>query len=146
MGKKGCIFVLIKSCKGYELEKEKPNTSEDFFNRSEVTYVEDGVEKTLVILYVRFFEEKLNEYTPFLENPIVNEMDFQVELKDVVALVCLIKNPGFRHRKKVYINNQNEFSSYFIEIDFDKIIDVLKAVQKNGACELPSLLDFAKQL
>ena len=38
--------MIIKGYVGYELEKEKPNTSEDFFNRSEVTYILNGKEKT----------------------------------------------------------------------------------------------------
>lgn len=144
-GRKGCRNVLIKSCLGYELEKEKSNTSEDFFNRSEVTFVEDNKEKTLAVLYVRFFEEKLNEFTPFLANPIYQEEGLDIHLMDIVALVLLIKNPGFRHRKRVYINNQNEFSAYFQDVDFGKIIDVVKIVKQNQACQLPSLLEFSLQ-
>ncbi|AYA78572.1 hypothetical protein DOE78_16365 [Bacillus sp. Y1] len=137
--------MLIKSCVGYELEKEKSNTSEDFFNRSEVTFVEENTEKTLAVLYVRYFEEKLNEFTPFLENPIFQEDGLEVHLMDIVALVLLIKNPGFRHRKRVYINNQNEFAAYFQDIDLDKIIEVVKKVKSNQACKLPSLLEFTVQ-
>lgn len=37
--------MLINQSGGYELEKEKSNTSEDFFNRSEVTFVDEGEEK-----------------------------------------------------------------------------------------------------
>jgi hypothetical protein len=143
--RKGCRNVLIKSCIGYELEKEKSNTSEDFFNRSEVTFVEDNKEKTLTILYVRFFEEKLNDFTPFSANPIYQEEGLEIHLMDVVALVLLIKNPGFRHRKRVYINNQNEFAAYFQDIDFEKIIDVVKKVKQKQACQLPSLLEFTMQ-
>jgi hypothetical protein len=134
--------VLIKSCVGYELEKEKSNTSEDFFNRSEVTFMEDHTEKTLAILYVRFFEEKLQEFTPFTANPIYQENGLEINLRDIVALVLLIKNPGFRHRKRVYINNEKEFASYFQDIDFEKIIDTVKKVKNNQACQLPSLLEF----
>lgn len=137
--------VLIKSCVGYELEKEKSNTSEDFFNRSEVTFVEENTEKTLAVLYVRFFEEKLYEFTPFSENPIFQENGLEVHLMDIVALVLLIKNPGFRHRKRVYINNQLEFAAYFQDIDLDKIIEVVKKVKSNQACQLPSLLEFTVQ-
>ncbi len=31
--------MVIIGYAGYELEKAQPNTSEDFFNRSEVTYI-----------------------------------------------------------------------------------------------------------
>ena len=62
--------MLIKECMGYELEKEKSNTSEDFFNRSEVTFVEDGEVRTLHVLYLRYFDEFLHEFTPYQQDPV----------------------------------------------------------------------------
>ncbi|MDZ5471147.1 hypothetical protein SM124_05260 (plasmid) [Bacillus sp. 31A1R] len=137
--------MLVKVCKGFELEKEKPNTSEDFFNRSEVTFEEDGVEKTLSVLYVRFFEEKMNEFTPYEENPIIQDGSKPVELKDIVALVCLIKNPGLRHRKRIYINSQVEFASYFKGIDYSKLETLLKSLESNHSFKLQSPLEFILQ-
>ena len=63
--------MKIISCHGYELQKAQPNTSEDFFNRSEVTFVDDdGTERTLHVLYVRYFDERFFEWTPYEQDPV----------------------------------------------------------------------------
>lgn len=138
--------MFIKDCKGYELEKEKSNTSEDFFNRSEVTFHdEDGTEKTLQVLYLRYFDEVKGEFTPFEEEPIFKAGARDVYFKDIVALVCLIKNPGFRHRKRVYINKQNEFSSVFQNVDFEKLPSIFEGLEKSNGYDLRSPLEFIVQ-
>ena len=137
--------MIIKQCNGYELEKEKSNTSEDFFNRSEITFEEDGVEKTLHVLYVRYFEDLLSEFTPFESNPIFSAGERAVELKDMVALVCLLKNPGFRHRKRVYINTQMEFASYFQDVDFSKLPAIFDALGSQKSYHLRSPLEYIVQ-
>ncbi|WP_419956234.1 hypothetical protein ACN6MT_13760 [Neobacillus niacini] len=137
--------MLIKECTGYELEKEKSNTSEDFFNRSEVTFIDGSEERTLHVLYVRYFDEFLQELTPFQENPILSQDNLEVNFKDIVALVCLIKNPGLRNRKRLYINSKQEFASYFQDIDFDKLPEIVLAVKQNHKFELRSPLDYIKQ-
>lgn len=139
------IYLFIKECIGFELEKEKSNTSEDFFNRSEVTFSEGSEEKTLHVLYVRYFDEFFQEFTPYQQNPIFTKEDIQVTFKDIVALVCLIKNPGLRNRKRLYINAKHEFASYFQDIDFDKLAEIVLAVKQNNKVELRSPLDFIKQ-
>ncbi|OIK15523.1 hypothetical protein BIV60_09190 [Bacillus sp. MUM 116] len=133
--------VLINQYGGYELEKEKSNTSEDFFNRSEVTFVDDGEEKTLHVLYVRYFEEFFNEFTPYEQDPIFDDVEF----KDIVALVCLIKNPGLRHRKRVYINSKHEFAAFFQDIDFKKLPEIFQSLKQNKNYELKSPLAFIMQ-
>jgi hypothetical protein len=135
------IKLLINQCGGYELEKEKSNTSEDFFNRSEVTFMEDGKEKTLHVLYVRYFAESFHEFTPYQQDPIFDEVEF----KDIVALVCLIKNPGLRHRKRIYISAKNEFAAYFQDIDFKKLPEIFQALKHNKSYELRSPLEFILQ-
>lgn len=137
--------MLIKECIGYELEKEKSNTSEDFFNRSEVTFIEDGMEKTLHVLYVRYFDEVFNEFTPLAQNPIWKEGENEVLFRDIVALVCLIKNPGLRHRKRLYINSKHEFASYFQDIDFKKLPDIFLSLKQKKSFELRSPLEFILQ-
>ena len=136
--------MLIKECIGYELEKEKSNTSEDFFNRSEVTFSEDGVEKTLHVLYVRYFDELFNEFTPFTKDPIFGE-EIKVTFKDIVALVCLLKNPGLRNRKRLYINSKQEFTSYFQDVDFNKLPEVFHSLNQKKSYELRSPLEFILQ-
>lgn len=135
------IKVLINQSGGYELEKEKSNTSEDFFNRSEVTFVDEGEEKTLHVLYLRYFDEMFNEFTPYQQDPIFDEVEF----KEIVALVCLIKNPGLRHRKRVYINSKHEFAAYFQDIDFNKLPEIFQSLKQNKSYELKSPLAFIMQ-
>lgn len=137
--------MFIKECIGYELEKEKSNTSEDFFNRSEITFIDGSEEKTLHVLYVRYFDELIQEFTPFQQNPILTKDNIEVTFKDIVALVCLIKNPGLRNRKRLYINSKQEFASYFQDIDFEKLPEIVLAVKQNNKFELRSPLDYIKQ-
>jgi hypothetical protein len=139
------IYLLITKCIGYELEKEKSNTSEDFFNRSEVTFMDGSEEKTLHVLYVRYFDELFHEFTPYQQNPILTKNNIEVTFKDIVGLVCLLKNPGLRERKRLYINSKQEFASYFQDIDFDKLPEIVFAVMQNQKFELRSPLDYIKQ-
>jgi hypothetical protein len=137
--------MLIRQCKGYELEKEQPNTSEDFFNRSEVTFVEDGIEKILHVLYVRYFEQLFPSFTPYEKDPIFTVGQREVCFKDIVALVCLLKNPSFRHRKRIYINSEKEFQRYFEYVEFDKLPEIFSAIETKSGYELKSPLLFIKQ-
>lgn len=137
--------MLIKECKGFELEKEKSNTSEDFFNRSEVTFIEDGEEKTLHVLYVRYFDEVFHEFTPYEQDPIIVLEKNEISFKEIVALVCLLKNPGLRVRKRLYINSKQEFASYFQDINFNKLPEILLALKQKKDYELRSPLEFIMQ-
>jgi len=137
--------LLIKECIGYELEKEKSNTSEDFFNRSEITYIEDGEERTLHVLYVRYFDELMNEFTPYKENPVFVIESKEIFFKDIVALVCLLKNPGLRRRKRLYINSKNEFAPYFQDIDFNKLPEIFLTLKQKNSYVLRSPLEFILQ-
>ncbi|MFB6465948.1 hypothetical protein ACE38V_03905 [Cytobacillus sp. Hz8] len=134
--------MIIKECKGYELKKEKPNTSEDFFNRSEVTYLQDGKEQTLHVLYVRYFEEQISAFTPFKEDPVFTAGNRDVFFKEIVAIVCLLKNPGLTERKRIYINAQREFQAIFEGIDFSKLPIIFQKLEENQSYELQSPRDF----
>lgn len=138
-------MMRIRQCRGYELEKAQPNTSEDFFNRSEVTFWEDGEEKTLHVLYVRYFDQLFPSFTPYEQDPIFHAGGRDVYFKDIVALVCLLHNPGFRHRKRVYINEEKEFRRYFEQIEYAKLPDVFAALEAKREYELASPLLFMKQ-
>ncbi|MFT4413156.1 hypothetical protein ACLM5H_04765 [Fredinandcohnia humi] len=134
--------MKIKHITGYELEKSKSNTFEDFFNRSEVTFVEDGEEKTFHVLYLRHFDEQFSSFTPFKEDPIFTFDSKEVHFKDIVALVCLLKNPGYRHRKRLYCNNQREFEDHFKGIQFDKLQTLVNQLTQQNHFELKSPLEF----
>jgi hypothetical protein len=137
--------MLIKQCVGYELEKEKSNTSEDFFNRSEVTFVENGKEKTLHVLYVRFFDELIGSITPYEADPVFKAGSREVHLRDLVAIAALLKNPGYRHRKRVYINVQKEFADIFNGLEFSKLPEIFESIEQKGSFELRSPLDYIVQ-
>jgi hypothetical protein len=128
--------LIISNFIGYELEKAQPNTSEDFFNRSEVTYTLNGVEKTLYVLYVRFFDEKIAELTPFTENPLFTVGDKEVLLKDVVALVCLLKDPSLIERKRLYISEQDAFAPYFENVSLDELKGIVEQILNIGKYEV----------
>jgi hypothetical protein len=137
--------MQILECKGYELEKAQPNTSEDFFNRSEVRFVEDGEEKTFHLLYIRYFDEMFSQFTPFEADPVFTVSGKEVYFRDLVAIVCLLKNPSFRHRKRVYINTQKEFSQYFSGVNFEKLQVLFQQMIQNGSYELNSPLLLIEQ-
>lgn len=137
--------MKVIECKGYELIKEKPNTSEDLFNRSEITFIDEGEERTLHVVYVRYFDEIFNEFTPYGKDPIFGEGSSEIHFKDIVALVCLLKNPGLRHRKRLYINSKQEFAAYFQDIDYNKLPEIFLALQQKKEYELRSPLDFILQ-
>jgi hypothetical protein len=129
-------LIIIKECRGYMLAKTQSNTPEDFFNQSEVTYIEDGEEKTLHVLYVRYFDEFVAEFTPFSESPLFSAGGRDIHLYDIAAIVCLMKDPGFRKRKRVYIHTKKEFVSYFQGVNFKKLPEVFQALEQNKAYEL----------
>lgn len=128
--------MYLKECKGYELEKALPNTSEDFFSRSEVTFIEGGTEKTLHVLYVRYFEQLKGTITPFEEDPIFQVGSRDVFFKDIVAVVSLLKNPELRHRKRIYINTEKEFKNVFQDFDYAKLKMIFESLEKNNGYEL----------
>ncbi|OCA90980.1 hypothetical protein A8F94_03670 [Bacillus sp. FJAT-27225] len=134
--------MLIKQSRGYELEKEKSNTSEDFFNRSQLTYVEGGEERTLHVLYLRYFDENFTEFVPYKEDPLFSAGGKDIYFKDIVALVCMIKNPGLRNRKRLYLHTQKEFSAFFTGIDFDKLPEIFDSLGSKGSYEIKSPLEF----
>nr|WP_318184116.1 hypothetical protein [Metabacillus idriensis] len=88
-----------------------PNTSEDFFNRSEVTFVSSKTEKTFHVLYVRYFEQVFTEQNAELF------AGQDLRLKDILALICIIQNESLLMRKRLYINTEEEFHSYLKGID-----------------------------
>jgi hypothetical protein len=128
--------MLIKEISGYELEKELPNTSEDFFNRSIVKYESNGEEVTFHLLYVRFFEENMKETTPFQNNPIFTIGERAYSLADIVALVALLKGEENHNRKRVYINEEHQFRDLFSNVDIDYIKEIATAIQNKGSYKI----------
>ncbi|MFK4293550.1 hypothetical protein ABH955_002437 [Bacillus sp. RC240] len=128
--------MIIIGYAGYELEKAKPNTSEDFFNRSEVTYILNNQEKTFSVLYVRYFEEILQEITPFEGNPVYKVEEQDVYLRDIVAIACLLKDKELRTQKRLYLNEVTDFQRYFDEGTVVKVQEILAELHKNKRVEI----------
>ncbi|PQZ59616.1 MULTISPECIES: hypothetical protein [Bacillus] len=128
--------MIIIGYAGYELEKAQPNTSEDFFNRSEVTYILNNQEKTFSVLYVRYFEEILQEITPFEGNPVYKVEEQDVYLRDIVAIACLVNNKELRAQKRLYLNEVTDFQRYFDEGTVVKVQEILAELHKNKRVEI----------
>ncbi|EJQ62502.1 hypothetical protein [Bacillus mycoides] len=128
--------MIIIGYAGYELEKAKPNTSEDFFNRSEVTYILNNQEKTFSVLYVRYFEEILQESTSFEGNPVYKVEEQDVYLRDIVAIACLVKDKELRAQKRLYLNEVTDFQRYFDEGTVVKVQEILAELHKNKRVEI----------
>ena len=50
--------------------KESKTSFQDYYNESVAVYESEGKNRTLSIVYLRYFEEHMDEFTPFLKNPI----------------------------------------------------------------------------
>ncbi|QFK71859.1 hypothetical protein F7984_11770 [Pradoshia sp. D12] len=122
--------MKILSCIGYELEKEKPNSPEDFFNRSTVTYKQNGKIKEFQVIYLRYFEEVLLEQEGEWVSE-VQELLTGYTLKDIIALLCLLQNSHFHARKRVYINSEAIFLTIFKDLPYAQIKEILNKMQKN---------------
>ncbi|MGM7701733.1 hypothetical protein ACSVDE_08375 [Pseudalkalibacillus sp. Hm43] len=129
--------MIIHSISGEELEKSKSNSPEEFFTRSEVTFSgEDGKSKTLAVLYVRFFDEKMSEWSPFESDPIFDVKGKSIHMRDVVALIALHKNPDFQHRHRVYINEEEAFAALFKGLDAETITGWVTQLESDGQLNL----------
>jgi hypothetical protein len=137
--------MIIKSCEGFELEKESKQSPEDSFTRSVVTFELNGREKRFYLLYLNIFGGKIDDLTPFDSEPLFTVGNRDVAFKDIAALVFLIQNPGFQQRKRVYIHDEKEFKSYFEGINFEKLKDIFETLEKNGSFEFKSSIPFLKQ-
>lgn len=124
--------MIIKKCIGYELEKSKSNSPEEFFNRSEVTFVVDGEEKNFHLLYLRYFDEKLSDFTPYTRDPLFTIGDVEVRFRDVVGLVCLLGNPNFRDRKRIYINSEEELAEHMKKFNFHDLQKIFIKLLQEG--------------
>ncbi|MBO9128303.1 hypothetical protein J7Q84_01145 [Bacillus sp. 165] len=131
--------MIIKRCTGYELVKAQPNTSEDFFNRSEVTYIHNHTEKTLYVLYVRYFEEQIDQFSNFTEGSVFQAGERDVYFKDIVALASLLYNPELVNRKRIYIKTQEELKKYIQNISLTELKDILIDLEKYGQAEVKGI-------
>lgn len=137
--------MLIKACTGDNLEKTSKTSPEDSFTRSTVTFDSEDKERTFHLVYVRFFAEKMNTFTPFEEDPIFTVSNRKVNFRDIAALVALIQNPDYRQRKRVYMNEETAFKALFADIDYKEVKKVFENLEAQGTYEFQSSIPFLKQ-
>ena len=124
--------MYIYNCHGYELVKAQSNTSEDFFNRSEVEYEYNGQKIVTSVLYVRFFEEQLSEVSDLKTARLYENGDHSVDFRDIVALALIIKNPDYRGRKRIYINELDQFVKELQGADLNKLVGYVRSIKQNS--------------
>ncbi|MFJ7307129.1 hypothetical protein [Peribacillus frigoritolerans] len=134
--------MRIVACNGFGLEKEKSNSPEDFFNRSVIQYIKDGEEKTLNVLYLRYFDEMVTLWTPYPANPLFKSLNRDIYMADIIAMVCLLKDPGLVNRKRIYINAEKELAGYFENIDFEKLEKVFISIDQAKPYDIESHVDY----
>ncbi|MGE7184805.1 hypothetical protein ACQKKK_12635 [Peribacillus sp. NPDC006672] len=134
--------MRIVACNGFGLEKEKSNSPEDFFNRSVIQYIKDGEEKTLNVLYLRYFDEMVTRWTPYPANPLFKSPNRDIYMADIIAMVCLLKDPSLINRKRIYINAEKELAGYFENIDFEKLEKVFISIDQAKPYDIESHVDY----
>ncbi|MGE7779852.1 hypothetical protein ACQKL0_07805 [Peribacillus sp. NPDC097264] len=134
--------MRIVACNGYALEKEKSNSPEEFFNRSTVKYIQAGEEKVLNVLYLRYFDEMIARWTPYPQNPVFKSLNRDIYMADIIALICLIKEPSLSSRKRIYINSEKELASYLLNINFPKLEEVFRSIEQAKPYDIKTYLDF----
>ncbi|MFF2286442.1 hypothetical protein [Peribacillus butanolivorans] len=134
--------MRIVACNGFGLEKEKSNSPEEFFNRSVIEFIKNGEEKTLNVLYLRYFDEMVARWTPYSTNPLFKSFDRDIYMADIIAMVCLFKDPSLASRKRLYINSEKELAGYFENINFGKLEKVFISIDQAKPYDIKSNVDF----
>ncbi|MCK1991374.1 hypothetical protein [Peribacillus muralis] len=134
--------MRIIACNGFGLEKEKSNSPEEFFNRSVIKYIKGGEEKTLNVLYLRYFDEMVTHWTPYPANPIFQSPKREIYIADIIALICLLKDQSLFSRKRLYINSEKELARYFENIDFHKLEQVFISIDQAKPYDIESPVDY----
>ncbi|WP_285766278.1 hypothetical protein [Peribacillus sp. SI8-4] len=134
--------MRIVACNGFGLEKEKSNSPEEFFNRSVIQYIKDEEEKSLNVLYLRYFDEMVMKWTPYPANPIFQTPKREICMADIIALVCLLKDQSLVHRKRLYINSEKELAGYFENIDFRKLEKVFISLDQAKPYDIETPIDY----
>ncbi|MFC7371191.1 hypothetical protein ACFQPF_05840 [Fictibacillus iocasae] len=115
---------------GVELVKEKPNTSEDFFNRSTVIYTEGGREIAFELLYVRFFEEQFAQQAGWNKDAVLTVENQAYSMKEIAALAAILSDESLRKKRKAYINDFVMFSSFFQDENVIEVKNRLASAEK----------------
>jgi len=117
---------------GIEMQKESKTSFQDYFNESFLWIEDQGKKRRFSIVYLRYFEEKMDLFTPFKENPILSYGDKEYHLRDVLALIYFLRFPKNRGRKRLYIPNGEDFANIFIGATKKEVEEMLIGVFKEN--------------
>ncbi|MGM9925959.1 MAG: hypothetical protein ACI35R_17070 [Bacillus sp. (in: firmicutes)] len=124
-------MLIIKEYAGYEIIKEKPASPQDSFHYSQVVYIHNGEERTLHVLYLKYFEELLADLgSPFIEGPLLKLENRNVCIKDAMALIYLLLHPEAKERKRIYISSREHFLDILEKCNYNEVILILEALEK----------------
>lgn len=139
-------FLLeIVALSGNELEKALPNSPEDGFTRSEVTYIRDHQEHTFRLLYVRYFEELVLKEIPYSEQPLFYVDEAPCYLRDLAAFLYLMTNPQEIGKKEVYIYEEAQFINIFSQVNWEQVQTIFSSYTRGGKTAIRSPLDIISQ-
>ncbi|SET89024.1 hypothetical protein SAMN05421676_11042 [Salinibacillus kushneri] len=116
----------IKGFKGRQLEKSVPASPEDGFIRSEVAYIDNGFEKEFHMVYLEYFDQKFSEVTPYENNPIISFHNYRYEFKDVAALAVLLTYPQYKHQKRLYVPDWDQFVSLLNQVQWNTVETIIQ--------------------
>lgn len=63
-------------------------------------------------------------------------------MADIIAMVCLLKDPSLVNRKRIYINAEKELAGYFENIDFEKLEKVFISIDQAKPYDIESHVDY----
>ncbi|MFS0781149.1 hypothetical protein [Bacillus sp. 1P06AnD] len=128
--------MWIKQCRGYELVKAKQTSPEEFFNASEVVFQTGSKERTLHVTYLRYFEENFGQFVPYSSNPLFRIGKRDIFFRDIVALLCLLKNSERQTRKRMYIFSEAELMEYCAKVDYEEIEHMMRCIETERTYQL----------
>lgn len=132
----GGMPVWIKQCRGYELVKSKQVSPEEFFNVSEVVYQVGSKERTLHVMFLRYFEKRFERFVPYEHNPLFQIGKRDIYFRDIVGLVCLAKDSSLQSRKRLYIHSEQELMNYCQNADYQEIEHMMRCIETERTFQL----------
>ena len=135
----------IVALSGVELEKALPNSPEDGFSRSTVTYINGDKEITFQLLYVRYFEEILIKEIPYSEQPLFHIGSTPCYIRDLAAWIYLMANPAASEKKEVYLHDETPLADAFRQTNWEQVEKMFSDLCKTKKAIVRSPILFIKQ-
>ncbi|MET3696168.1 hypothetical protein SAMN05877753_102299 [Bacillus oleivorans] len=135
----------ILALSGVELEKAQPNSPEDGFSRSIVTYIDGDKEYTFQLLYVRYFEELIIKETPYSEQPLFFSGTTPCYIRDLAAWIYLMANPAAIGKKEVYLHDETPLVNAFRQTNWEQAEKMFSEFCTNKKATVRSPILFIKQ-